>query len=113
MGSAIKFGLLYAAVVFLIEKTGETAGTGFFAVSFLSGVPDTAAVVMSLSNQAQAGQTAFSLAALGVLTGVLSNTIVKFGIALFVGRGAFRKYVSAGFGAMLIANAALIAWLAA
>ncbi len=113
LGSAIKFGLLYAAVVFLIEKTGESAGTGFFAVSFLSGIPDTAAVVMSLSNQAQAGQTAFPLAALGVLTGVLANTIVKFGIALFVGRGAFRKYVSTGFGAMLIANAALIAWLAA
>lgn len=108
LGSAIKFGLLYAAVVFLIERTGESAGTGFFAVSFLSGVPDTAAVVMSLSNQAEAGATAFPLAALGVLTGVLANTLVKFGIALFVGRGAFRKYVSLGFGALLAVNAALI-----
>lgn len=111
LGSALKFGLLYAAVVFLIEETGSVAGTGFFAVSFLSGIPDTAAVVMSLSNQAaEAGGLAFPLATLGVLVGVLANTIVKFAIALFIGRGAFRKYVSIGFGAMIFANVALIAW---
>lgn len=111
--SAIKFGVLYAAVVFLIEKTGDTAGTGFFAVSFLSGIPDTAAVVMSLSNQAEFAQIALPLASLGVLVGVFSNTLVKFSIALIVGRGEFRKYVSVGFGAMLAANAALIAVFAA
>jgi zinc transporter ZupT len=107
-----KFGLLYAAVVFLIEKTGSVAGTGFFAVSFLSGIPDTAAVVMSLSNQAESSGLSFPLATLGVLVGVLSNTIIKFGIALFIGKGAFRKYVSIGFGTMILANAALIAWFA-
>lgn len=113
LASAVKFGLLYAAVVFLIEKTGTAAGTGFFAVSFLSGIPDTAAVVMSLSNQAEAAQLAFLPATLGVLVGVLSNTVVKLGIALTVGRGAFRKYVGLGFGAMLAANVALIVWFAA
>lgn len=113
LASAVKFGLLYAVVVFLIERTGSAAGTEFFAVSFLSGIPDTAAVVMSLSNQASAEQIAFLPAMLGVLVGVLSNTIVKLGIALCVGRGAFRKYAGVGFGAMLAANAALIVWFAA
>ena len=110
LASALKFGLLYAAIVFLIEKTGDVAGTGFFAVSFISGIPDTAAVVMSLSNQAAGTGLAFPLATLGVLVGVLSNTLVKLGIAFFIGRGAFRKYVGLGFGSMILANAALIIW---
>lgn len=110
--SALKFGVLYAAVVFLIEKTGTAAGTGFFAVSFISGIPDTAAVVMSLSNQAEAELLAFAPAAVGVLLGVFANTLVKLAIALGIGRGDFRKYVSVGFGAMLAANAALIAFFA-
>ena len=102
--------MLYAAIVFLIEKTGDVAGTGFFAVSFISGIPDTAAVVMSLSNQAAGTGLAFPLATLGVLVGVLSNTLVKLGIAFFIGRGAFRKYVGLGFGSMILVNAALIIW---
>lgn len=112
LASAIKFGLLYAAVVFLIQQTGSAAGTEFFAVSFLSGVPDTAAVVMSMANQAADGQLAFSLAALGMLVGVFANTLVKLGVALVVGRGSFRKFVAVGLGGMLVANAALIAWVA-
>lgn len=112
LGSAIKFGLLYAAVVFLIEKTGTVAGTGFFAVSFLSGIPDTAAVVMSLANQVSEAQTAMHHAGMGILVAVLSNTLVKLGIALALGRGAFRKYVALGFGSLILANAAVLAILA-
>ncbi len=52
LSSALKFGALYAIVVFVIERSGNAAGTSFFAVSFLSGIPDTAAVVMSMANQA-------------------------------------------------------------
>jgi len=110
LASAIKFGLLYAAVVFLIQQTGTAAGTGFFAVSFLSGIPDTAAVVMSLSNQVSGGHLELALAATGVLVGVFSNTLVKLGIALVVGRGSFRKFVALGFGGILLVNAILIAF---
>lgn len=109
--SAIKFGLLYAGVVFLIEKTGAIAGTGFFAVSFLSGIPDTAAIVMSLANQVSEAHTTMRLAAMGILVGVLANTLVKLGIALFLGKGAFRKYVALGFGSLLVANALVLIWL--
>ncbi|HIV04015.1 MAG TPA: MgtC/SapB family protein [Candidatus Spyradosoma merdigallinarum] len=112
LGSAIKFAALYAVVVFLIQETGTAAGTGFFAVSFFSGIPDTAAVLMSLSNQAADGQLAFPLASLGILVGVFANTVAKLCIALVVGRGAFRRYVGFGFGAMLAANAALVVWFA-
>lgn len=108
LASAIKFGLLYAAVIFLIQQTGTAAGTGFFAVSFLSGIPDTAAVVMSLSNQVSDGQLELILAATGVLVGVFSNTLVKLGISLVVGRGSFRKFVALGLGGILLVNAILI-----
>ena len=58
------------------------------------------------------GQLAFPLASLGILVGVFANTVAKLCIALVVGRGAFRRYVGFGFGAMLAANAALVVWFA-
>jgi len=51
-----------------------------------------------------------ALAATGVLVGVFSNTLVKLGIALVVGRGSFRKFVALGFGGILLVNAILIAF---
>ncbi|MCD8283209.1 MAG: MgtC/SapB family protein [Opitutae bacterium] len=125
---ALKFGALYAIVVFFIERSGNAAGTSFVLVSFLSGIPDTAAVVMSMANQAAetvgdaltadgsifAGAEAsltFRLAALGAMIGVFSNTLVKLGIAVFLGRGSFRKYAVLGLGCTSLANLAIIVWL--
>ncbi len=126
--TALKFGALYAVVVFLIERTGNDAGASFAVVSFLSGIPDTAAIVMSMANQAtevvtEAATTdnmsliatetslSFRLAALGAMIGVFSNTLVKLGIALVLGRGIFRKYALLGLGCTLAANLGVIVWL--
>lgn len=111
LGTAVKFALLYAVVVFLVEKSGNGLGTGFVAVSFFSGIPDTAALVMSMANQAsataEAGTLGFGLAALGIMLGVLSNTLVKLAIALVVGRGEFRLLAAGGLGVSALVNCGL------
>ena len=121
LSTAIKFGLLYALVIFLIERTGGGFGAGFLAVSFISGIPDTAALVMSMANQtmpdpaaenASAAILTFPLAALGVMVGVFSNTLAKLAIALVVGRGRFRTLAALGLGLTAAVNFAIILWLA-
>ena len=114
--NAVKFALLYALVVFLIEKSGNDLGTGFGAVSFFSGIPDTAALVMSMANQASeladAGTLSFAVAALGIMIGVFSNTLVKLGLTLAFGRGTFRRLASTGLGITALANLAIAVLLA-
>jgi uncharacterized membrane protein (DUF4010 family) len=114
--NAIKFALLYALVVFLIERSGNDLGTGFIAVSFLSGIPDTAALVMSMANQATelAGPEvlSFTTAAFGIMLGVLSNTLVKLGLTLAFGRGKFRTLAASGLGITALANIAIAVALA-
>lgn len=112
LGMAIKFALLYAAVVFLIEKSGNGFGSGFLAVCFFSGIPDTAALVMSMANQAASNVSAetlsYSLAAIGIMIGVFSNTLVKLGLTLVFGRGRFRVLSAIGLGITAFANLAII-----
>lgn len=114
--NAVKFALLYALVVFLIEKSGNGLGTGFVAVSFFSGIPDTAALVMSMANQAteiaDSGALGFEIAALGIMIGVFSNTLVKLGLTLCFGRGTFRKLASTGLGITALANLVIAVLLA-
>lgn len=114
--NAVKFALLYALVVFLIERSGNDLGTGFIAVSFLSGIPDTAALVMSMANQATelAGPEvlSFTTAAFGIMLGVLSNTLVKLGLTLAFGRGKFRTLAASGLGITALANIAIAVALA-
>lgn len=111
LGMAIKFALLYAVVVFLIEKSGNGFGSGFLAISFFSGIPDTAALVMSMANQAASDVSAetlpYSLAALGIMVGVFSNTLVKLGLTLVFGRGQFRVLAAIGLGITALANLAI------
>lgn len=114
--NAIKFALLYALVVFLVEKSGNGFGTGFVAVSFFSGIPDTAALVMSMANQASevanANALTFTTAALGIMIGVFSNTLVKLGLALFFGRGKFRTLAASGLGITALVNLVIAVVLA-
>lgn len=114
--TAIKFALLYAAVVFLIEKTGNGLGSGFLAISFFSGIPDTAALVMSMANQASdlpdSGTLSYTLAALGIMVGVFSNTLVKLGLSVIFGRGQFRVLAATGLGITALANLAIALVLA-
>ncbi len=64
---------------------------------------DVDAIVLSLSRHA-GDSAAFAQAAAGITLAVVSNTVVKCGIVLTVGRGAIRGHVTRASAAVLVAG---------
>jgi uncharacterized membrane protein (DUF4010 family) len=109
LGMAIKFALLYAAVVFFAKAASHYyGGAGVYWVSFFSGLTDMDAIALSLSQMAGSGQIDATQAARGILIGALSNTGVKAGLAIAFGSVALRGNILLAMGLTLVAGFA--AW---
>jgi uncharacterized membrane protein (DUF4010 family) len=92
LGPAIKFGILYA-VILVIAKAAQFyfQDTGLFAAAVVAGVADVDAITLSMADLAGAeGGVAVPTAARAVVFAVLSNTLVKGGIALTIGPKTLR-----------------------
>ncbi len=97
LGTALKFGALYAALIFLIEQTRQaTDAAAFYGISFISGLLTMDAITVSLANKVSGGDAALELACAGVLAAMAANTILKTGIAWFIGSEPFRRNVTIG-----------------
>ncbi len=100
LGSAILLALgfqLTLMVMFAVKD--RFGGAGVLASAAILGLTDMDALTFSMSRlAAQAGVVA--LAALAVAIGVLSNTLLKLGVALALGAPAFRREVAVGLGLM-------------
>jgi uncharacterized membrane protein (DUF4010 family) len=91
--SAIKFGLLFAAVLLvmsIVQQRYPTGGT--YVVAALAGTSDVDAITLSMATLARDGGTVLHTAALAVLIAVLSNTLVKCGVAAALGGRRLRRY---------------------
>ncbi len=98
-----KFALLYALVVFLLGFSRDYAGgSGIYALSFVSGLPDMDAITLSLANRTSEGELAANTAALAVLVAIAANTLVKLALALALGAGRFRRLMTAGLALPLL-----------
>jgi len=71
------------------------------------GLTDVDALTTSMARSV--GQGALELAAMAIATGVLSNTVMKFAIAIGLGRGRFRVVTGLTLFAMILATAAGLA----
>jgi uncharacterized membrane protein (DUF4010 family) len=112
LSTAIKFGILYA-VVLLVAKVAQYyfQDAGVYAASAVAGLTDVDAITLSMAELAGAqGGVALPTAAGAVVLAVISNTIVKGGIALSVGSKTLRRTLLPPFAVMLI-TAAVIAIL--
>ena len=91
---ALKFGLIYAAVL-LIVRTAEIyfGTTGIYVSSLLSGTVDLHAITLSMAQLGLNGGIALDTAANAITLATLSNTVVKAGIVIFVGSKALRTAV--------------------
>jgi len=105
--TAIKFGLLFGVVTFLIEAVSHWGdGRGFFVVSFISGLTDMDAIALSLVNVHESGRILTRVAAQGILVAAIANTVFKMGFALAIGSPPMRRSILAGMGAMILAGIA-------
>ena len=89
---AVKFGLIYAAILLLVRIVGDSwsGGEGLLLVAALAGTTDVDAITLSMSQYAHDGG-AVAIAVAGLVIATISNTIVKGGMALVIGSPDYRR----------------------
>ncbi len=103
LGTALKFGLLFAVVLLVSKAASLYAGSvGVYVSSFISGLPDADAVTLSMA-QLSGGEGALSLTtgARAIVIGAMANTLAKGGIVLATGSRGLRRAMLPGLVLML------------
>jgi uncharacterized membrane protein (DUF4010 family) len=102
--SAILFGLLFALVMLVVRAVRDFFGTaGLFVVAAASGLTDVDAISLALARSAVRDEAVRDAAA-GIGLAIVTNTLVKLGIAVSAGEGKFRWQVGLALSAMGLAG---------
>jgi uncharacterized membrane protein (DUF4010 family) len=110
LGAALQMAVLFQVVLWGVYLAREAWGeSGVLASAAILGLTDADALTLSMA-RGVARTSGPAVAALAIAVGVLSNTVLKTGLAVFLGSARFR--LMAG-GALLLMAAALAAVLAA
>jgi uncharacterized membrane protein (DUF4010 family) len=104
---AVGFQIVLTALPFIEQIWGAP---GVLASAAFLGMTDVDALTLSMCRLA-ASPESVGIAASGIAIGILSNTVVKLGIAVVMGTGPFRRRASLGLGAFTLASL-LGLWLA-
>ncbi len=107
LSEAIKFGLLFG-IVTIVAKAAETylGATGLYLAGALAGLTDVDAISLSMANLAKTDPESLLIAARTIVIAVVANTLVKAGMAVFMGAPALRRTVVAATLLLLIAAGA-------
>jgi uncharacterized membrane protein (DUF4010 family) len=106
LGSAVKFGLIYA-VILVVSKAAQMylGDTGLYLSSIVAGLTDVDAITLSVAELSRdAGGLSLSTGARAIVLAAMSNTVVKGGIVLSSGSSALRRALLPGFLLMLVAG---------
>jgi len=102
--AALTFGVVYAVILLVVRAAQEYFGAnGIYLAAVLSAVADVDAVSIAFARLG-AGTTAWRGPAAAVSIALVTNTLTKLGIAVTMGAGSFRAYVSAALGVMALAG---------
>lgn len=103
MWSAIKFGLVFAVVLFVSRAAYQYFGSsGMYVAGALSGLADVDAFTISAARLAHQGVLGHGTAGGSILLAGASNTLVKGGIAAVLGGPALRRVILPIFAAMAL-----------
>jgi uncharacterized membrane protein (DUF4010 family) len=104
LGPAIKFGLLYAAIL-VISKAAQFyfQDAGVYVASAVAGLTDVDAITLSMAElSGSQGSVSVSTAGRAVMLAAIANTLVKGGIALGAGSRGLRRALLPPLVAMLV-----------
>jgi uncharacterized membrane protein (DUF4010 family) len=106
LSEAIKFGLLFG-IVTIAAKAAQTylGATGLYLAGAVAGLTDVDAISLSMANLAKTNPENLVVAARTIVIAVLANTLVKAGMAVFMGAPALRRTVVLATLVLLIAAA--------
>jgi uncharacterized membrane protein (DUF4010 family) len=92
LGDAIKFGALYAIVIFVASVAQRSFGdTGLYLTGALAGLTDVDAIALSMANLALQDPSSAAPAARTIVIAVISNTLLKCAMVLWLGAPAMRR----------------------
>jgi len=95
LGTAIKFGLLYALIL-LVTKAAEVyiGEEGLYLTSFLAGLADVDAITLSIADLTRTGQgVALSTGKIAVILAAISNTAAKGVLVFSLGSRSLRRHI--------------------
>jgi uncharacterized membrane protein (DUF4010 family) len=103
--STLVFGAIFALTLLAVRYGRETFGeTKILPVAAVSALVDVDAIAIAFARGGP-GSTDWRIPAAAVVVAMVTNTIVKIGIAVAIGRGNFRREVALGLGAMAVLGA--------
>ena len=92
LGDAIKFGGLFAVVIFIASAAQAYFGdTGLYVAGALAGLTHVDAIALSMANLAQQDPASSGAAARTIVIAVISNTMVKCGMVIWLGAPSMRR----------------------
>lgn len=107
LGIAIKFALIYAAIVFLVKAATRLDWQGsLLPLSFVSGLTDLDAIALSMAGSLNESVVEPGLAVKAVMLGAIANTLMKGGLAVAFGSPALRRQVALVLGLTVLGGAA-------
>jgi len=95
LGPAIKFGLIFALVLFVTKAAEVYIGEkGLYFTSFLAGLADVDAITLSIAGLTKTGQgIALSTGRIAIILATISNTAAKGILVFSLGSRSLRKYI--------------------
>jgi len=95
LGPAIKFGLIFALVLFVTKAAEVYIGEkGLYFTSFLAGLADVDAITLSIAGLTKSGQgIALSTGRIAIILATISNTAAKGILVFSLGSRSLRKYI--------------------
>jgi len=103
LSTAIKFGLLFAFVLIVVEYSQTFFGSsGVYLASFVTGLTDVDAITLSVTRLAQSTQLSSDVAGIAVIIAALMNTVSKGAISYFSGTQELRSSVIKAFSLMIL-----------
>ncbi len=92
LGDAIKFGGLFAVVMFVASAAQAYFGdTGLYVAGALAGLTDVDAIALSMADLAKQDPASSGAAARTIVIAVISNTMVKSGMVIWLGAKSMRR----------------------
>lgn len=108
MLNALSFTAIFIGILYAVHYGNEYFGeSGLYYSSLIAGLADTTAITISMAKFALHGDN-LQLSALVIITGTLSNTLVKMGIAILSGTKTTARLVSYVFGTVIVVGVAYI-----
>ncbi len=112
LSSALKWGLIFAVVLFVTRLAHELLGeSGTYLAGLVAGAGDVDAITLSMASLVKGGSVDPRVAVTTIMIGAGANTVVKGAMATVIGGWRYGRIVAAAFGGMMLSGAGGLAYL--